>query len=78
ERVEKIVGQADEGMWISTFHSACVRILRREAENFGMTSSFTIYDSGDQRALLKRIVNDLEADSLGITVASASSKISKL
>ncbi|NQX15161.1 ATP-dependent helicase [Rathayibacter sp. VKM Ac-2857] len=78
ERVEKIVGQAAEGMWISTFHSACVRILRREAENFGMTSSFTIYDSGDQRALLKRIVKDLEADSLGITVASASAKISKL
>ncbi|NQX12017.1 UvrD-helicase domain-containing protein [Microbacteriaceae bacterium VKM Ac-2855] len=78
ERVERLIGASSEGMWISTFHSACVRILRREAENFGFTSSFTIYDAGDQRALLKRIVKELEADTFGITVASASAKISKL
>ena len=51
ERVQALLGQATEGMWISTFHSACVRILRREAENFGFTKSFTIYDSADSRAL---------------------------
>ncbi|GMA28152.1 ATP-dependent helicase [Arenivirga flava] len=78
ERVEALVGQAAEGMWISTFHSACVRILRREAENFGYLKSFTIYDSGDQRALIKRIIKQLEADTLGFTVSSVSGKISNL
>ena len=48
ERVKQIVGPEAEGMWISTFHSACVRILRRQAEVFGMKQSFTIYDSADQ------------------------------
>ncbi|CAG7844131.1 ATP-dependent DNA helicase UvrD1 [Pseudoclavibacter triregionum] len=78
ERVEQLLGQAAEGMWISTFHSACVRILRREAERFGYGSGFTIYDSADSRALLKRIVKALEADMLGFTPASAQSRISKL
>src|SRR6478609_6317153 len=66
ERVQALVGQAAEGMWISTFHSACVRILRREAEHFGFTKNFTIYDSGDQRALLKRLVKEHEADAFGL------------
>ena len=78
ERVGHLVGQAGEGMWISTFHSACVRILRREAEQFGFTKSFTIYDSADSRALLKRILKQLDADTLGFTVSQASGKISKL
>ncbi|MCU1424774.1 MAG: ATP-dependent helicase PcrA [Microbacteriaceae bacterium] len=78
ERVGQLVGNQAEGMWISTFHSACVRILRREAENFGFTKSFTIYDSADSRALLKRIVKELNADTYGFTVSSASGKISKL
>ena len=78
ERVAQLVGNQAEGMWISTFHSACVRILRREAENFGFTKSFTIYDSADSRALLKRIIKDLDADTLGFTVSQASGKISKL
>ena len=78
ERVEQLVGDSARGMWISTFHSACVRILRREAEQFGFTKSFTIYDSGDSRALIKRIVKDHEADALGLTPAGVQSKISKL
>jgi DNA helicase-2/ATP-dependent DNA helicase PcrA len=78
ERVVGIVGQAAEGMWISTFHSACVRILRREAEHFGFSKNFTIYDSADSRALIKRIIKDLEADAFGFTVSSVSGKISKL
>jgi DNA helicase II / ATP-dependent DNA helicase PcrA len=78
ERVQALVGQAAEGMWISTFHSACVRILRRESERFGFTTSFTIYDSADSRALLKRILKELEADTLGLTVGQAAGKISKL
>ncbi|WBU37741.1 ATP-dependent helicase [Homoserinibacter sp. YIM 151385] len=78
ERVHQLVGQAAEGMWISTFHSACVRILRRQAEVFGMKSGFTIYDSADSRALIKRIVKELDADTLGFTVAGVAGRISKI
>jgi DNA helicase-2/ATP-dependent DNA helicase PcrA len=78
ERVAHLVGNQAEGMWISTFHSACVRILRKEAENFGFTKSFTIYDSADSRALVKRIIKELEADTFGFTVSQALGKISKL
>jgi DNA helicase-2/ATP-dependent DNA helicase PcrA len=78
ERVEQLVGNSAKGMWISTFHSACVRILRREAEQFGFTKSFTIYDSGDSRALIKRLVKEREADAFGLTPAGVQSRISKL
>ncbi|WP_426184585.1 ATP-dependent helicase [Microbacterium sp. TWP3-1-2b2] len=78
ERVVDLVGDAARGMWISTFHSACVRILRREADQFGFTKSFTIYDSGDSRALIKRLVKEHEADAYGLTPASTQSRISKL
>lgn len=78
ERVEGLVGEAARGMWISTFHSACVRILRREAQQFGFTKSFTIYDSGDSRALIKRLVKEHQADAYGLTPASVQSRISKL
>ena len=77
ERVEALIGKAAEGMWISTFHSACVRILRREAESFGFTKSFTIYDSADSRALIKRIIKDLDADTFGFTVSQVAGRISK-
>ncbi|PWC07011.1 ATP-dependent helicase [Mycetocola zhujimingii] len=78
ERVGALVGRVAEGMWISTFHSACVRILRREAENFGFTKNFTIYDSSDSRVLIKRIIKEQGADVLGFTPANVSAKISKL
>ncbi|WP_298867618.1 ATP-dependent helicase [uncultured Microbacterium sp.] len=78
ERVHGLVGDVARGMWISTFHSACVRILRREAEQFGFTKSFTIYDSGDSRALLKRLVKEHEADAYGLTPGAVQSRISKL
>lgn len=79
ERVGQLIGHdAAQGMWISTFHSACVRILRREAQQFGFTQAFTIYDSADSRALIKRIVKDLQADTLGLTVSAAAGKISRL
>lgn len=77
ERVESLIGQAAEGMWISTFHSACVRILRREAESFGYSKSFTIYDSADSRALIKRIIKELDADTFGFTVSKVAGRISK-
>ncbi|GAA1928174.1 DNA helicase PcrA [Microbacterium aoyamense] len=78
ERVSHLIGDRAQGMWISTFHSACVRILRREAEQFGFTKAFTIYDSGDSRALIKRLVKEHEADSFGLTPAGVQSRISKL
>jgi DNA helicase-2/ATP-dependent DNA helicase PcrA len=78
ERVRSLVGDQSEGMWISTFHSACTRILRRQAESMGMKQSFTIYDTQDQRALLKRIIKELDADTLGFTPGGASGRISKL
>ncbi|GGD44746.1 DNA helicase [Microbacterium faecale] len=78
ERVEELVGEQAKGMWISTFHSACVRILRREAEQFGFTKAFTIYDSGDVRALMKRLVKEHEADAYGLTPASTQARISML
>lgn len=78
ERVASLVGDVSRGMWISTFHSACVRILRREAEQFGFTKSFTIYDSGDSRALIKRLVKEHEADAYGLTPGAVQSRISKL
>ncbi|MBD8011251.1 UvrD-helicase domain-containing protein [Microbacterium sp. Re1] len=78
ERVAGLVGDVARGMWISTFHSACVRILRREAEQFGFTKSFTIYDSGDSRALLKRLVKEHDADAFGLTPGAVQSRISKL
>jgi len=78
ERVGQLVGEASRGMWISTFHSACVRILRREAEQFGFKNSFSIYDSGDSRALIKRLVKEHEADAFGLTPAAVQGRISKL
>jgi DNA helicase-2/ATP-dependent DNA helicase PcrA len=78
DRVQALVGGAADGMWISTFHSACVRILRRQAEAMGMTQSFTIYDSADTRALIKRILKELDADTLGFTPGNVGAKISKL
>ncbi|MDX2376011.1 UvrD-helicase domain-containing protein [Microbacterium sp. LRZ72] len=78
ERVAALVGESARGMWISTFHSACVRILRREAENFGFTTSFTIYDSGDSRALIKRLVKEHEGDRYGLSPAAVQGRISKL
>ncbi|WP_336630994.1 MULTISPECIES: ATP-dependent helicase [unclassified Microbacterium] len=78
ERVQGLIGDVAQGMWISTFHSACVRILRREAEQFGFTKNFTIYDSGDSRALIKRLVKEHEADAFGLTPASVQGRISKL
>ena len=78
ERVEQLVGEESRGMWIRTFHSACVRILRREAEEFGFKDTFTIYDSGDVRALLKRLIKQRGADIQGLTPGSVSGRISKL
>ncbi len=55
ERVNKIAGMGAESVWVSTFHSACVRILRRHIEVLGFSSNFTIYDTEDQKTVMKEI-----------------------
>ena len=62
ERVDQIVGFGAENIWVSTFHSTCVRILRRYIEVLGYKHSFTIYDADDQRALMREIIKYLDLD----------------
>ncbi|MBQ90125.1 MAG: ATP-dependent DNA helicase PcrA [Acidimicrobiaceae bacterium] len=62
ERVARLVGDIAHRMWVSTFHSACVRILRRDAERIGYPSRFSIYDQGDSTRLVGQVVRDLGLD----------------
>ncbi len=62
ERVESLVGPAARAMWVSTFHSACVRILRREATKVGLKSTFSIYDAADSQRLMALVLRDLDLD----------------
>ncbi|SEF08205.1 DNA helicase PcrA [Jiangella alba] len=62
ERVADLVGKRSDIMWVSTFHSACVRILRREAKHFGYTSSFSIYDQADSHRLMAMVCRELDLD----------------
>src|SRR5271154_4349719 len=62
ERVERAVGTVARAIWIMTFHSACGRILRREAERLGYRSNFTIYDQADQVRVVKMCLEELERD----------------
>lgn len=62
ERLERMLGPDARDIWASTFHSACVRILRRDAEKLGFPTSFTIYDTSDSLSLMKRILKDHELD----------------
>lgn len=62
ERVSNLVGPVAMRMWVSTFHSACSRILRREAQHVGLRSSFTIYDQGDSVRLVDYVRRDLNLD----------------
>ncbi len=63
ERVGALIGPAAERMWVSTFHSACVRILRRDASRLGYRPNFTIYDQSDSQRLVGYVVRDLGLDS---------------
>ncbi len=62
ERVENLVGMGSESVWVTTFHSTCVRILRRYADRLGYDTSFTIYDSDDQKAVMKDVCKRLQID----------------
>lgn len=62
ERVDSLVGFGSESIWVSTFHSTCVRILRRYIDRLGYSNSFTIYDSDDQKTLMKDVCKRLQID----------------
>ncbi len=62
ERVEELVGKRARIMWVSTFHSACVRILRKEIDRVGFKSNFSIYDAADSKRLMTIVLRDLELD----------------
>ncbi len=76
ERVGDLVGPPARAAWVMTFHSACGRILRREAQRLGYRSNFTIYDSADQIRLVKRCLEELERDPKRFTPRGIHSQIS--
>ena len=62
ERIDKLVGFGSESIWVSTFHAACVRILRRYIDRLGYDNHFTIYDTDDQKSLMKEVCKRLQVD----------------
>jgi DNA helicase-2/ATP-dependent DNA helicase PcrA len=76
ERLERLLGRSGRGLWILTFHAACGRILRREAERLGYRSNFTIYDQADQIRLVKQCLEELERDPKRFTPRGIHNQIS--
>ena len=77
ERVKKLIGERADSMWISTFHSTCVRILRREIDKIGYKKDFTIYDSSDQKVLVKQCMKELNINDKDINEQEIIAKISR-
>jgi DNA helicase-2/ATP-dependent DNA helicase PcrA len=75
-RVERMLGHGTRGMWLMTFHAACARMLRSEAERLGYTRQFTIYDQADARRLVKRSIEGLGIDPKRFTPVAIHSQIS--
>ncbi len=78
ERVESLVGARARAMWVSTFHSACVRILRREIKRLGFSSNFTIYDAGDAQRLMTLVTRSLDLDPKRYPPRALAAQISNL
>ncbi|GLZ76445.1 DNA helicase [Actinorhabdospora filicis] len=78
ERVTSLVGRRARMMWVSTFHSACVRILRAEAETLGLKSSFTIYDADDARRVMQMVAVDMDLDVKRNSPRMLAAEVSKL
>jgi DNA helicase II / ATP-dependent DNA helicase PcrA len=76
ERVAALVGTTSSGMWISTFHALCARLLRREAPHVGLSRDFVIYDSSDQLAAVRQILRDQQVDDSVLPPRAALSRIS--
>jgi DNA helicase-2/ATP-dependent DNA helicase PcrA len=77
ERVESLIGEAAGGVWLSTFHSLCARLLRREAPKIGLSRDFVIYDSSDQVAVVKQAERELNIDDKLVPPRMALSRISQ-
>lgn len=77
ERVESLIGSTAEGMWLSTFHALCARLLRREAPNIGLSRDFVIYDSSDQVAVVKQAQRELGIDDKLVPPRMALARISQ-
>src|SRR5918912_1298375 len=77
-QVEAVVGRRSAAMWVSTFHSMCVRILRREAKHLGVRSQFSVYDADDTRRLVGLVLRDLELDPKKFSARSLAAQISNL
>lgn len=77
-RILNLIGQDASGMWISTFHRACVRILRRESDKLGFNKNFTIYDSYDSKSLIADCMKDLNINEKDLPVKQLVNKISNL
>lgn len=77
DRVRKLISDKADNMWISTFHSTCVRILRREIEKLGYKRNFTIYDTSDQKVLIKDCMKTLSINDKDISEQEIAGKISK-
>ncbi|WP_084105018.1 UvrD-helicase domain-containing protein [Demequina sp. NBRC 110056] len=75
ERVEQLVGPEARRMWVATFHSACVRILRADHEAAGLKSSFSIYDSSDSQNLMKLVMKELDIDPKKFTAKALLNRI---
>lgn len=75
-RIENLVGDESSDIWIKTFHSACLRILRRDIDKIGYTSNFNIYDTNDQKRLIKDCLRELNLNEDNYPVKSIMSKIS--
>jgi DNA helicase II / ATP-dependent DNA helicase PcrA len=78
ERVGRLVGGRAKWMWVSTFHSSCVRILRAEGKRLGFTSSYSIYDADDTRRLMTTVVRDLDMDSKRFPPRGVAAQVSNL
>ena len=76
ERVEGLIGEDARGVWLSTFHALCARLLRREAPKIGLSRDFVIYDSSDQVAVVKQIEKELGIDDKFVPPRQALSRIS--
>ncbi len=76
ERLQRLLGPSGRGLWILTFHAACGRILRREAQRLGFRSNFTIYDQADQVRLVKQCLEELERDPKRFTPRGIHNQIS--